>query len=267
MAGDWIKLEHVTPDKPEVIAMAAALDIDHDAVVGKLIRLWIWADQQSRDGNVHSVTQKYIDRVSGVINFADAMLKVGWLRVENGALQFVNFDRHNGKTAKSRALTAARAKKKRHATRHGCVTPASRSRNDSSVTHSSLDINYINIEDSSNQKRVTYAPRMRLAPDEYQELLTGAEFAAGNEQFLTTEIKKASDWALSKGKQPKDCAAFLRNWLRKAAADRRRQNNNSKNSEPRQSVPLYARPPQPEYEEIITKREMVDEVMQNTNRH
>jgi len=39
MAGDWIKLEHTTPDKPEVFAMADTLGIDPDAVTGKLCRV------------------------------------------------------------------------------------------------------------------------------------------------------------------------------------------------------------------------------------
>ena len=31
--------------------------IDADAVVGKLVRIWIWADQQTHDGNARSVTK------------------------------------------------------------------------------------------------------------------------------------------------------------------------------------------------------------------
>ncbi len=56
MAGDWIKIESVMPDKPEVGVIAEELGIDHDAVIGKLVRFWIWADQQSVDGNALSVT-------------------------------------------------------------------------------------------------------------------------------------------------------------------------------------------------------------------
>jgi DNA replication protein DnaT len=51
MAGEWIKIQTVTPDKPEVFVIADRLGIDPDAVVGKLVRLWIWADQQTTDGN------------------------------------------------------------------------------------------------------------------------------------------------------------------------------------------------------------------------
>jgi hypothetical protein len=51
MAGDWIKFDTSTPDKPEVFEMAAELGIDPDAVVGKLLRVWKWFDQQTTDGN------------------------------------------------------------------------------------------------------------------------------------------------------------------------------------------------------------------------
>ena len=113
MAGDWIKIETVTPDKPEVFTMADTLGIDPDAVVGKLIRVWIWADQQTRDGNAPSVTLSLLNRISGVSGFADAMIAVGWLRKTDAGIEFHNFERHNGETAKTRAMTAKRVQKHR----------------------------------------------------------------------------------------------------------------------------------------------------------
>ena len=121
MAGDWIKLESVTPDKPEVIGIAARLGIDQDAATGKLIRLWIWADQQTYDGNAvcnASVTlaalpKSFIDRIACVTGFADAMESVGWLHAVDGGFTFPNFTRHNGQTAKQRAVTSKRVKKHR----------------------------------------------------------------------------------------------------------------------------------------------------------
>lgn len=113
MAGDWVKIEHVTPDKPEVFAIAERHGIDPDAVMGKLVRVWIWADQQTIDGNAPSVTRTLLDRISCVTGFADSLLRVGWLRDENGQITFCNFDRHNGETAKQRALTSKRQGKYR----------------------------------------------------------------------------------------------------------------------------------------------------------
>lgn len=108
MAGDWIKIEHVTPDKPEIFAIAESLKIDPDAVLGKLVRVWIWADQQTYSGNAGTVTRALLDRVSGISGFAEAMISARWLVSRRGRLVFPNFERHNGQTAKGRALTSKR---------------------------------------------------------------------------------------------------------------------------------------------------------------
>lgn len=50
MASSWIKVEVITPDKPEIFQIAEILGIDPDAVLGKLVRIWVWADQQTIDG-------------------------------------------------------------------------------------------------------------------------------------------------------------------------------------------------------------------------
>ena len=126
MAGDWIKIETVTPDKPEIDALAELLGASVNEVLGALVRLWIWADQQTVDGNAHSVTESAIDRHSGVTGFADALLSpsVAWmLRGENGGFVFPNFDRHNGQTAKNRALTAKRVRECRQRKGNAKVTP------------------------------------------------------------------------------------------------------------------------------------------------
>lgn len=108
MAGDWIKFESATPDKPEVWAIAAALAIDPDAVVGKLLRVWGWFDQQTEDGNAPSVSKMLLDRLVGVTGFCKAVIDAGWMIDDGAIISLPHFDRHNGKTAKNRATTAKR---------------------------------------------------------------------------------------------------------------------------------------------------------------
>lgn len=108
MAGDWIKIEHATPDKPEVYQMATILGLDPDHVVGSLIRIWLWADQQLHDGNARGVTKMALDRKASVTGIADALIQVGWLEEDEHGLRFVNFERHNGKSGKKRALNNRR---------------------------------------------------------------------------------------------------------------------------------------------------------------
>ena len=114
MAGDWITVEGTTPDKPEVYRMAALLSIPPEQVVGHLVRIWVWADQQSLDGNAISVTETTLDHIAHVTGFSKAMREVGWLNGSNGSMSLPNFDRHNGKTAKSRALTRKRVQRFRN---------------------------------------------------------------------------------------------------------------------------------------------------------
>ena len=111
MAGDWLKFDKSTPDKPEVWAMAEILGIDPDAVIGKLLRVWSWFDEQSEEGNAPSVSKMLLDRKVGVTGFCDAMIKCGWMDSIDTGVSLPNFDRHNGKTAKNRALTAKRVAK------------------------------------------------------------------------------------------------------------------------------------------------------------
>ncbi len=131
MAGDWIKIENTTPDKPEVFAIADELGIDADSVVGKLVRIWVWADQQTYDGNAGTVTSALLDRLAGHPGFTKAMISAGWLLQSEGSLAFPRFTEHNGDSAKSRALGARRAAKARQ---NKSETQSSRKSNASSVT-------------------------------------------------------------------------------------------------------------------------------------
>lgn len=108
MAGDWIKFELATMDKPEVCQIADLADIDQDAVVGKLLRVWSWFDQQTEKGNAPSVSKKLLDRSVGVTGFCEYMKSVGWMSEAEGMISLPHFERHNGKTGKNRALTAKR---------------------------------------------------------------------------------------------------------------------------------------------------------------
>lgn len=122
MAGDWIKLEFVTPEKPEVYEIAGNLGVTPNEVIGGLVRMWIWANAHSENGDALSVTKRALDSVAHLDGLADAMLRVGWLREKNGRFSVPHFERHNTESAKKRAQTAKRMKRLRYA---GSVTKAS----------------------------------------------------------------------------------------------------------------------------------------------
>lgn len=122
MAGEWIKLEATTLDKPEVLRIARTLKIDRDAALGKLVRLWSWFDANSVDGVVDGVVDDDVDRMCFCPGFAAACVSVGWLVIDESAerIALPNFDRHNGETAKQRALKNRRQANWR-AGKDGCV--------------------------------------------------------------------------------------------------------------------------------------------------
>jgi len=115
MAGDWLKMELTLPDKPEVHYIANSLNIDPDAVIGKLLRVWAWFDMHTENGNALGVTFALVDRLTCVSGFGEAMQFAGWLEQREKQLCMVNFDRHTSESAKKRALTAKRQVKFRNA--------------------------------------------------------------------------------------------------------------------------------------------------------
>ncbi|WP_461784718.1 hypothetical protein [Prosthecobacter sp.] len=113
MRRPWIKVEVSTPDKPEICAIASRLRLDEDAVVGKLIRLWSWAELNRVNPNELNVTKEFLDKLVSKKGFSEAMILSGWLGMEDERLFFPNFGKHNGEESKVRGLTAKRVEKHR----------------------------------------------------------------------------------------------------------------------------------------------------------
>jgi hypothetical protein len=135
MAGDWMPVELSTPDKPEVFQMAGMLEIDPDAVLGKLLRVWAWFDQQTKDGNAPVTLIVLLDRMTGVSGFCKCMETVGWLEISENFVTMPNFSRWNGKGAKKRLNTQRRVAAYR-ARNDACNAECNASGNTSSVTKS-----------------------------------------------------------------------------------------------------------------------------------
>lgn len=126
MAGDWVKWEIGLENKPEVVRMAALLGKSRKEVAVDCMTLWAWADRTIPEDTISEsgsafVTlspcagdnMAFIDTVVGTPLFADSISRVGWLRFRDERVEFPNFGRHNGETAKTRARNARNQKKKR----------------------------------------------------------------------------------------------------------------------------------------------------------
>lgn len=123
MAAEWIKWSKGLARKPEVMQIAHRLGVSRHAAAGILMEVWEWADDNviiddgasgfdpdNCPGSVRLGEQSLslFDATFGVSGLADAMTAVGWIVIRSGSLVFPNFARHNGKSAKARALDSAR---------------------------------------------------------------------------------------------------------------------------------------------------------------
>lgn len=111
MAGDWIKMRGNLWDDPRVAKLCDATEQSEAAVIGALYWLWATADQHTTDGFLPGLTPRQIDRKTGVAGFANALSGIGWMKISDEGVEIVNFDDHNGASAKKRCQTAKRVAK------------------------------------------------------------------------------------------------------------------------------------------------------------
>lgn len=118
MAGDWIKVEQATLDKPEILRAADMLGVHRREALGIFIEFWIWLDKNlsgSCPDFVRNTSRKSLDELLHVHGFAAVLEHIGWATWddERVILHVTNADRHNGNTAKTRALDAKRKRNSR----------------------------------------------------------------------------------------------------------------------------------------------------------
>ncbi len=146
MAGDWIKVEHATTRKPEVTTIAEMLGVSHRETMGILFDFWVWLDQNACHANVTLVSRKSLDSVLQCEGLAACLEHVGWVIWDDKArsMTVVNYDRHNGESAKNRGLATERKRRQRAKV----VTDLSRNDRDISVTR----------EEKRREERIHTAP-------------------------------------------------------------------------------------------------------------
>lgn len=108
----WIKVETSLYEKTEVFRIAKLLECSRAEALGLLIIFWVWADKNTPDGWLQADAD-IIDTLTKK-GFCSALAKVGWLELSGDKVKLPNYDRHNGSSAKSRAMTAERVRKHRN---------------------------------------------------------------------------------------------------------------------------------------------------------
>jgi hypothetical protein len=121
MAGDWVKMRCALQHDPKVIAVGRfihalpsfsnwlsigtveSMPVCNAAlryiVTGALHVTWSAANEHAKNGTIVGATLEWIDLVTGISGFGQAMQSVGWATIEDGSLQFPKFDSNNTSSA------------------------------------------------------------------------------------------------------------------------------------------------------------------------
>jgi len=118
MAG-WIKWQKGLTRRSEVLQIAAAVKKDRRLVACACMELWEWADDETADGFIAGCTEAFTDNFVGIRGFMVAYAAAGWATIEEGGIRLANWQRHNGATAKRRAMDGSRKDDSRTNVRNG----------------------------------------------------------------------------------------------------------------------------------------------------
>lgn len=109
----WIKVEITTPDKPEIVAAARICETTEEEAFTAFFRLWAYFDANTATGFMQGLKLSDLDKRAGISGFGKAMEQVGWITEDARGISIANWNRHNGKSAKARALMEKRVQKHR----------------------------------------------------------------------------------------------------------------------------------------------------------
>lgn len=116
MSDDWIKLRVSLQSHPKVVRILSATTADKFRVIGGLHAVWCVFDAHSEHGKLVGYTPELMDHIIGWPGFSQAMIDVGWLDFDGDrTLYAVDFETHNGKSAKRRAEDQRRKRNSRKA--------------------------------------------------------------------------------------------------------------------------------------------------------
>ncbi|NBW15840.1 MAG: hypothetical protein EBR82_48420 [Caulobacteraceae bacterium] len=111
----WIKWNKGLTRRTEVLQIGRAVKKDRRLVAVACMEFWEWADDETVDGNLTGCTPEFVDDLVGIRGFAVAYAAAGWAEIHEDRIKLLNWERHNGESAKRRALDA-RSKEERRTT-------------------------------------------------------------------------------------------------------------------------------------------------------
>lgn len=215
----WIELHDTLPDHDKVIAVATALNVDKDLVVGKLVRLWTWALANREDGVFR---MRDIATIAEVMRFkgkpqrlVDALVQSRLLDCVDDTYIIHDWDERVGMLLAKREVTRSQARERQRKKReqNGNVT-RDNSVTDENVTGECHACHAVTVpkpyqKDDDDDVDVAYMRAREENEDEYDALYEEAKtriLSAFREFFGRTptkeEVLRISRIAVMSGKVP-----------------------------------------------------------------
>lgn len=120
---EWIKVRTNLHEDPKVKVVKRHVRASNaHSVTGALLHLWSLGDTYTLDGELKGYTGADLDELVGIPRFAEALAlpEVDWLELKPNSIVIKRFEKHNGASAKRRALAADRQQE--HRNRNASVT-------------------------------------------------------------------------------------------------------------------------------------------------
>ena len=115
MAGEWCPIDCNLATKPEVLELVDETGDPADAVIGRLVQLWLWSAMNSEDGTARMTVRRLCRQFGGSDTFWAGVQRVGWLEVDeaNGTVAIPGWERRFSSAAKARVQAAVRHARER----------------------------------------------------------------------------------------------------------------------------------------------------------
>lgn len=110
---NWIKVRNNLLTHPKIVRISSALCLPPVHILGACVHLWSVADAHADGEMLPGMDENSLDSMVQIPGFAREMIKVGWISINNDSMQLVNYQTHNGTSAKRRAEDAGRKRTER----------------------------------------------------------------------------------------------------------------------------------------------------------
>ena len=104
----WIKVRANLVTDYRVTVIADRLKQHPTRIIGCLVALWIRGDTHTETGFLPGFTRGILDKEVGLNGFSMELEQCNWIAFNDEGAQILEFEKHNGASAKARAKDAKR---------------------------------------------------------------------------------------------------------------------------------------------------------------